>query len=175
MKSPLSYLVGQEMNWVPTTAFKARYDLVAPDSAILATLDMSNWTSKAHATVPEGTLFMRKEGWSGLKVSIYAAEQGPLIATYQRKWTGTRGELLFPGGRSFMWRKINFWGRQKAWTDLTGNTVYVQLSVKSFSRTSSVLIYPQAADISDLSLLVVLGLYNIVIERRDAARASASG
>lgn len=174
MNSSLSYLVGQELTWVSTEAFKARYNLVAPDSTILATLDMSNWTSKAHATVPEGTLFMRKEGWSGLKVSIYAAEQGPLIATYQRKWTGTRGQLLFPDGRSFMWNKINFWGTQKAWTDLTGNIVYVQLSVKSFSRTSNVLIHPQAADIPELSLLVVLGFYNIIIERRDAAAASAS-
>ncbi len=174
MTSSLSYLVGQELTWTPTAAFKARYDLVAPDSTILATLDMSNWTSKAHATAPEGTLFMRKENWSGLKVGIYAVEQGPLIATYQRKWTGTRGQLTFPDGRSFGWNKINFWGTQKAWTDLTGNIVYVQFSVKSFSRASKVLIHPQAAGIAELSLLAVLGLYNIVVEKRDAAAASSS-
>ncbi len=173
MASSLSYLAGQELTWVPTMAFKARYDLVAPDSRVLATLDMSNWTSKAQASVSEGTLFIRKENWSGLKVGIYALEQGPLVATYQRKWTGTRGQLVFPDGHSYNWNKINFWGTQKAWTDSTGNTVYVQLSAKGFSRTSTVLIHPQATDIPELSLLVVLGLYNIIIERRDAAAASA--
>ena len=174
MTSSLSYLVGQPLTWVPTAAFKARYDLIAPDNTTLATLDMSSWTSKANALVPEGTLFLHKEGWSGLKVAISAVEQGPLLATYQRKWTGTSGQLLFPDGREFRWGKDNFWGTQKAWTDPTGTTTYVQFSVGGFSRKSSVVIYPQAAEIPELSLLLVLGLYNILIERRDAAAASSS-
>lgn len=174
MTSSLSYLVGQPLTWVPAAAFKARYDLIAPDNTTLATLDMSSWTSKAHALVPEGTLFLHKEGWSGLKVAISAVEQGPLLATYQRKWTGTSGQLLFPDGREFRWGKVNFWGTQKAWTDPTGTTAYVQFSVGGFSRKSSVVIYPQAAEIPELSLLLVLGLYNILIERRDAAAASSS-
>ncbi|MBA2682846.1 MAG: hypothetical protein H0U76_31190 [Ktedonobacteraceae bacterium] len=101
------------------------------------------------------------------------AEQGPLIATYQPKWTGISGQLTFPNGRSFKWKVINFWGTQKAWTDLTGNSVYVQIS-KAFSRKSTVSIYPQAIEIPELSLLVVLGFYNIVVERREAAAASSS-
>lgn len=173
MTSSLSYLVGQTLTWVPIAALKARYDLIAPDNTPLATLDMSSWTSKANALVPEGTLFMHKEGWSGLKVAISSVEQGPLIATYQRKWTGTSGQLLFPDGREFR-GKVNFCGTQKAWTDPTGTTAYVQLSVGGFSRKSSVIIYPQAAEIPELSLLLVLGLYNILIERRDAAAASSS-
>ena len=42
MTSSLSYLVGQTLTWVPTAAFKARYDLIAPDNTTLATLDMSS-------------------------------------------------------------------------------------------------------------------------------------
>lgn len=174
MASSLRYLIGQELTWIPTATFKARYDLIAPDNTTLATLDMSNWTSKANATVPEGTLFMHKEGWTGSKVTISTVEQGPLIATYQRKWTGTSGQLLFPDGREFKWGKVNFWGTQKAWTDPSGTTAYVQLSGNGFSRKSTVMIYPQAAEIPELSLLLVLGLYNILIEKRDADAASAS-
>lgn len=174
MTSSLSYLVGQTLTWVPTAALKARYDLITSDNTTLATLDMSSWTSKANARVPEGTLFLHKEGWSGLKVAIYSVEQGPLLATYQRKWTGTSGQLLFPDGREFRWGKVNFWGTQKAWTNPAGKTAYVQLSVGGFSRKSSVIIRPQAAEIPELSLLLVLGLYNILIERRDAAAASSS-
>ena len=99
MTSSLQYLIGQELTWVPTATFQSRYDLVALDTTPLATLDMSNWTSKASATVPEGTLFIQKETWSGLKIAISLGEQGPLLATYQRKWTGTSGQLLFPDGR----------------------------------------------------------------------------
>ena len=174
MTSSFSYLIGQELTWVPTAAFKARYDLISPDNTPIATLDMSNWTSKANAFVPEGTLFMHKESWSGLKIAISLGEQGPLIATYQRKWTGTSGELLFPDGRAFKWGKANFWGTQKAWTDPTNMTVYIQFSNSGFTRKSTVLINPQAEAIPELSLLLVLGLYNIVIEKRDSAAASTA-
>jgi hypothetical protein len=174
MTSSLSSFAGQALTWVPTAAFKARYDLIAPDSTTLATLDMSSWTSKANAHVPEGTLFIHKEGWSGLKVVLSLGEQGPLLATYQRKWTGTGGQLLFPDGRAFRWGKVNFWGTRKAWTDPTGNTAYVQFSVGGFSRKSTVEVHPQAAEIPELSFLLVLGLYNILLERRDAAATSAT-
>jgi hypothetical protein len=174
MASSLSYLIGQPLIWVPTATFKTRYDLIAPDNTTLATLDMSNWTSRAHATVPEGTLFMQKESWTGLKVAISLGEQGPQFATYQRKWTGTSGQLVFPDGRAFHWGKVNFWGTQKAWTDPTGNMIYVQFSVGSFSRKSNVDIRPQAAEIPELSLLLVLGLYNILVERRNSAAAASA-
>ncbi|MBV9712879.1 MAG: hypothetical protein JO011_18415 [Ktedonobacteraceae bacterium] len=174
MTSSLQYLIGQELTWIPTASFKTRFDLIAPGNSTLATLDMSNWSTKANATVPEGTLFMQKENWSGLKVAITPGEQGPLIATYQRKWSGTSGQLLFPDGREFKWTKLNFWGTQKAWTDPAGNTSYVQFSTGSFSRKVNAVINPQAAAIPELSLLLVFGLYNILVERRAAAAAAGA-
>ena len=176
MATSLSYLVGQPLAWVPTATFKDRYDLIGPGNAPVATLDMSNWSSKANAQVPEGTLFLHKEGWTGLKVAVYSVEGGPLIANYQRKWTGTSGQLSLADGRQFKWGKANFWGTQKAWTDPTGKTAYVQLSTSSaggFSRKSSVVVFPPAAEVPELSLLLVLGLYNIIVDRRNAAAAAS--
>jgi hypothetical protein len=174
MTSSLSYLVGQTLTWVPTATFKSSYSLMAPNNTTLATLDMSNWSSKAHASVPEGTLFMNKEGWTGLKIAIYTAEQGPLVATYQRKWSSAKGQISFPDGRTFNWDKVNFWGTQKAWVDSTSKTPYVQFTVRSFSRQSPVVIHPQAAVIPELSLLLVLGLYNIHIENQESVSSSAT-
>ena len=173
MTSSLGSLVGQTLTWVPTAALKDRYDLIAPDKTTLATLDMRSWTSKANALVPEGTLFMHQEGWFGQKVAISSDEHGPLLATYQGKWFGASGQLVFPDGREFRWGKVNFWGTQQAWTDPINNTAYVQLSVGSFSRKSTVVIHSQAAEIPGLSLLLVLGLYNILIEKRNAAAAAS--
>ncbi|GCE31770.1 hypothetical protein KDA_72540 [Dictyobacter alpinus] len=174
MTSSLSYLVGQPLVWMPTATFKSRYSLVAPDNTTLATLDMSGWKSKAHIVVPEGTLFIEREGWSGRKINVQASEQGPLLATYQRKWTGTSGTLTFPDGYAFTWKGINFWGNEKAWTDSTGTNPYIHFSTGSFSRKTTVTIHPQAADLPNLSLLVALGLYNIIVERNDAAAASSA-
>lgn len=172
MTFSLNYPIGQELTWVPTGALKGYYDLVTTDSTVLATLDMSSGNSKVHATVPEGTLVFWNENMSGSKLDISASEQGPPIATYQRKFGITNGQLTFFDGRSFKWGRINFWGTQRAWTDPTGTTSYVQFSTKGFSSKSGVVIHPQAADIPELSLLVVLGLYNTLKERRSAENAS---
>ncbi len=179
LTSSLGYLVGQTLTWVPTVALKDRYDLIAPDKTTLATLDMRFWTLTAKALVAEGTLFMHRERWFSQKTDISSGEQGPLLATYHSKWTETSGQLVFPDGREFRWGKVNFWGTQKAWTDPTGTTAYVQLSDGVFSRKSTVVIHPQAAEIPELSLLLVLGLYNVISERRTTtaliAGASSGG
>lgn len=173
MTSSFESLIGQNLTWVPTATFKSRFDLIAPDNTPRATLDMSSWTSKALAFVPEGTLFLQKENWSGMKIAISLGENGPLLATFQRKWTGTSGQLSFPDGRLFNWNKANFWGTQKVWTDPMNMTRYIQFSSRGFSRQANVVIYPQAAEIPELSLLLVVGLYNILVERRAAATAAA--
>lgn len=174
MTSPLHSQIGRPLTWVPTATFKTSFDLTSPDGTTFSTLDMSSWTSKAEASVPEGTLFFYNEGWSGRKVAISTIDQGPPIANYQRKWTSSRGQLSIPDGREFTWSRLNFWGTQKAWTDATGSIPYVQFFLHSFSRRVDVEISPQAAEVPELSLLVVFGLYNILVERRSAAAASAA-
>jgi hypothetical protein len=172
MSTIFTNFVGQPLTWKPTAILKDNYSLVALNNEVLATLDMSNWSSKASARVPGGVLFLHKESWTGLKVGISWDEHGPKIATFQRKWTGTSGQLQFPDGRSFTWKRLNFWGTQKGWVDSLSNASYMQFSIGSFTRKSTVTIDPQAATIPELSLLIVLGLYNIIVERR--ARAAAS-
>jgi hypothetical protein len=53
----------------------------------------------------------------------------------------------------------------------------VQLSTGSaggFSRKSNVVVFQAAAEVPELSLLLVLGLYNIIVDRRAAAAAANS-
>ena len=165
MTSSLGYLVGQPLTWVPTAALKDRYDLIAPDKTILATLDMGI-LKNVKALVPEGTLFIHQEGSLGSKIVISSGEHGPLLATYRSEEYS--GQLVFPDGRKFIWGSFNFW--QKAWTDPTGHTTYVHFSGGGFSRTSTAVIHPQAAEIPDLSVLLVLGLYQKTIFWRNILR-----
>jgi hypothetical protein len=149
---------------------------------------------KAKALVPSGTLFpdgaifLCREGED---ITISAVEQGPRLATYKCEWS----QLVFPDKRVFWWGQPNFWATeklpdqvkaynnlnctgvnrflhvtrayltQKAWTDQTGTTVYVQFS--DWTRKSDVVIYPPAAEIPELSILLVLGLDNILFGRRE--------
>jgi hypothetical protein len=165
MTSSLGSLVGQTLTWVPTPALKYRYDLIAPDKTPLATLDMGN-LKNVKAVVPEGTLFIHQEGFLGSKIVISSGEHGPLLATYRSEESEYHhgGHLVFPDGRKFRWDP------QKAWTDPTGHTTYVHFSGGGFSRTSTAVIHPQAAEIPDLSVLLVLGLYQKTIFWRNILR-----
>lgn len=173
MNSPLSAFIGQQLIWVPTAPFKDCYDLVTAEGQVLATLDRSSWTSKANAGIPEGMLFLHGEGWTGQKVNILPGEQGPILATFQLKWTGTRGWLFMANGRQYQWKNINFWGTRKMWSDPSESVVYIQFSTAIFSRKVTIDLFPQAAEVPEISLLLVLGLYNIIVEMRTAAAIAA--
>ena len=112
------------------------------------------------------------EGFLGSKIVISSGEHGPLLATFRFGDDQYRypGKLVFPDGRTFLWGWPSSRGSQKAWTDPTGHTPYVHFSGGGFSRTSTAVIHPQAAEIPDLSLLLVLGLYNKTIFWRNILR-----
>jgi hypothetical protein len=173
MTSSLQDLIGQDLVWTPT-ALNNHYDLIAPDTTKQAHLDMSSWVSKAKATVPEGTLFLQKNRFS-TKVSISPDEQGSPLATYQRRWAG--GQLDLSNGHVFEWDRTALLSHGRVWTNAEHTTTYAQFSRAGFSRKVDVVLSPQAAEISELSelsLLLVLGLYNILIERRRRVRAIAA-
>ncbi len=166
MTSFLHSFIGQTLVWLPNHdhLLQPRYVLTAPDGTTLATYESDK------GLVPEGTLWIRQEKHS-LKRVLNLGEQGPLLASYQpKRWTGptgSHGQLFFPDGRELRWGKVNFWGSQKAWTDPTSQTAYVQFSaMRIFSYKSTVQIHPQAVEIPELSLLLVLGFYNILDDKR---------
>jgi hypothetical protein len=166
MAISLNNLVGVPLTWIPTAAFKDRYTLTAQNSNSLANLDMSNWSSKAIALVPEGTLFLHNQGWSGRKVAIALGEKSPPFVTFERGMFGSKGNLVFTNGRSITWKNANLFGTKKVWVDTASNVPFVYLKMSSFSRKITVTIEPPAVQIRELSLLFVLGLYNIIAEKR---------
>jgi hypothetical protein len=168
MATSLSYLAGQTLEWVPTAAFKARYDLIGPSNSSIATLDMSNWSGKAVAHVPEGVLILQTKGmgWTQGRVEIYSVENSPRVATFQRARTG---RLSMANGHQFTLVRTGWMGAKRFWKDATGTTTYIQMLPGGFSRKSQVVVLPPAAEIAELSLLLVLGLYNKIVDNRNGA------
>ncbi len=184
MTYSLSDLVGQPLTWVPT---KGGFELIAPDNSAIATLEVSGrpnlktWLKKAKALVPSGTLFPdgtlfldQEEGREGIRPVVYVVistvEQGPPLAIYKRDWPWYVGELRFPDGRGCRWDNVTWGGRKKVWKDKPpGTTAYVQFEVVGFWK-SHVDIYPPAAEVPELSLLLVLGHYNILVENLDSVK-----
>jgi hypothetical protein len=177
----MSDFAGQSLIWVRGAP---GWNLIAPDNSVIATfpVERKGWAvgvagrrwKKAKAIVPDGTgaLFLNEEGQRpNWHIAIYADEQGLPLAIYEEPW------LVFPDGRRLIWGRIDFfsalvelrrYGTMSygggGWADPTGPTTYVEF--RDGMRKKRVIIYPRAAEIRDpeLSLLVVLGLYNMYVE-----------
>ena len=174
MTSSLSDLVGQPLTWFQIGSLKTCYKLYAPDKSVIATYPTERsggWFGErwkeAKALVPDGTgtLFLYRED-KGV-VAISAVEQGPRLATFDGR------ALEFPDGRGWLiWDHIKRgWLEhdQRVWRDRTETTTYVRFSQEGWTRTVHVEIYPPAAEIPELSLLLVLGIDTMHHEWRQAA------
>ena len=164
--------VGQEITWVPTATFKDRYDLTA-GNLVFATLDMSSWGSGAKAGAAEGELTIHTRGLSQRTIEITTPNDQTLIASYRSNWTGNSGRLQFADGRTFTWRGLNLWGTRKGWLDAAGQPLLIFQS-NGWTRRLNVTPLPQAAEIPELSLFAILGLYLVIRGRRAAAAATVA-
>ena len=172
MTTSLNEFIGQEMLWQPTAAMKARYELVAGNQMV-ASFDMSNWGSSSIAQTPDGIFSIKRDGVFKPRVNVRAgSEAGTMLASFKQNWS-SGGDLQFTDGRTFTLRKTNFWGSKKAWLDATGQII-MTFQAKSFSRTVGVSVAPEAAVFPDLPLLAALGLYIIILIKREAAAATAA-
>ncbi len=170
MMTPIHEFVGQDLLWVPTATFRNQYELIAGNT-VLATLDMSNWTTAAHAVTAEGHFSIRREGFFRQQVMIRASETGPVLATYTRGWTG--GILQCTNSRLFKWENANFWGTKRTWTDQFG-TPLVQFQSSPWTRELLVRVEPEAATTSEHPLLVLLGNYITILSKRDISNISTN-
>lgn len=170
----MSNFIGQPLTWVGS-------DLITPDNSVIAKfpvetsgrwagIEKIRWKT-AKALVPDGTgtLFLNGEGPNPdypLDVAIYTVEQGPRLAFYREPF------LEFSDGRKFCWgriglfkafKRLSYWGAG-VWVDEAFTTTYVV--IRDGFRRRRVDIWPAAAKLHDpdLSLLLVLGVYNIYIE-----------
>lgn len=178
----MSDFAGQPLTWVRR---RKVWDLIASENSVIATFPVETSGGfglgvagkrfkKAKAIVPDGTgtLFLNEEGRD---VAVYTVEQGPRLATYREPW------LEFPDGRKFSWCRAGFFDSLKhlsyalkhlsyygagAWADAKGDIPYVV--IRDGMSNHRVDIYQATAELRDpeLSLLLVLGLYNIFVENR---------
>jgi hypothetical protein len=144
---------------------------------------------KAKALIPDGTgaLFLNGDGphATPLNVAIYSVEQGPRLATYIKPW------LMFADGRTFLWDRVLLisallnlrrdglkalkrggagdWTLVKKIAGTNDTTRITYVGIRDGMYHHHVDISPRAAEVGDpeLSLLLVLGLYNIDVENTE--------
>lgn len=96
------------------------------------------------------------------------------MATFRPGWDG-KGVLQFSGGRQFHWAYTNLWGSEWAFTSADGRGLLRYKSKPDLLKQSAQLeIESDAVSIPELSLLVLLGWYLMVLLSEDTAAAVAA-
>ncbi|HXF06806.1 MAG TPA: hypothetical protein VNM72_15540 [Blastocatellia bacterium] len=156
-------VVGQELMWVQPKRLTRRYELRVGED-VLATLQWQEmFGSLAVAESADGQWTLKRSGFLRARVTIRVAGSDCDSAVFVAGWWGN-GILEFLGGPRFIWKPLNFWRSEWAWTGVDGALL---LRVKrKFTWTKvegRVQIEPTAGSVPQLSLLAILGWYLVVI------------
>jgi hypothetical protein len=155
--------------WVKPRRSRRQFALRSGDT-VLATL---TWTRGSSALAQWGAsqYHFNRQGWLRPRVFVRDASAGDTsepLATFTQRG----GALTFPDGRVFLWKKPKWLTNERIWADAAG-TELVRFRAGRHS-TVSVTTPPEAAQQSELPVLILLGQYLLVLAAQDEAAVAAT-
>jgi hypothetical protein len=169
---------GDELVWVRPKWSRFFFELRTGET-VVATLAWAGG-SRAVGECAGAQYRFSREGWLRQRILVReGATGGPTgadareepVATFARRRGG--GTLTFPDEREFLWQKPRAWTTERVWTDGAA-TVLVRFNPATRESPVTVTSQPQAADLAELPLLILLGQYLIVLAAQEAAAAGAA-
>jgi hypothetical protein len=170
--STIRDVAGQELAWVQPARTHQAFELHAGDE-VVASLRFER-SSLAIGEADTHRWSFKREGFWHPRVTVRLPDSDDNAALFQPSWAGG-GTLELPG-RILRFGAANFWHSQWDWQDSDNKALVHFKSHHGFLKTEGqVEIEPDATGLPELSLLVVLGWYLLVLFGRDAASAGAAG
>jgi hypothetical protein len=170
---PIAEAGSQWLQWVQPSLLASVYELRAGDEAF-ATLRWERALGLlAVAQSAEGTWTFRRRRLPSLRVSAFQGDSAHEIATFQRKPSASEGGALDTASdRRFRWRPTSYWRAEWIWTDAAGAPlIRFKYQFSMLTTRGRIKIEPRAAQLPELSLLVLLGWYLMIVMSEDAMAA----
>jgi hypothetical protein len=155
--------------WVKPTRTGRQFVLRSVDT-VLATL---TWTRGSSALAQWGAsqYHFSRQGWLQPRVLVRdasASDTSEPLATFTQRG----GALSFLDGRAYFWKKPKRLTNERIWGDAAG-TELVRLRPGRHS-TVTVTTPPEAAQLPELPVLILLGQYLLVLATQDQAAVAAT-
>jgi hypothetical protein len=170
----IDQVTSRDLVWVRPSSKARAYELRAQED-VIATLRWQKGTL-AEATAADGDHWtFKRAGFWHPRVTVRAAGSEVDLAVFRASWTGS-GVLELPPGRAFHWSAVNFWRSRWAWHDADGQPLALFKS-SGHGRTPAmgrVEIAPAAAAIPELTLLLLLGWYLMVLRIQDESDSTGA-
>lgn len=159
--------VGAEMRWVKPRWTKRQFELVANGGAV-ATLAFTRGSQAVGQMAGEQYRFSRK-GFIRQRIVVRSEDGAGLLGLLTQR--GTSGTLSVLDGLTFTWKKPTFWTTEHVWQDAMG-TELIRFRPSSWHPEVNVTVAPEAAQLRELPLLLLLGEYLAVLAAEDESAAT---
>ena len=161
----------QELNWAQPRKHKRDYELRAGEE-VVATLRWEKPRQAAAGESAEGRWTFQRQGFLHQHVEARLAESTLEIARFQPIWRGG-GTLELPDGQRFGLRPTSFWNAEWAWTTAQNDILLrIKRAARPGQTKGQIDLLPGASAIPELSLLILLGWYLIILAADDANTAT---
>jgi len=166
-------VVGQPLEWTKPSALTMQYELRAGD-AIVATLGFrSSFGSFATGQSAEGCWTFKRVGFWQTRVTVRECNGEKEVGQFRNNiWKGGGG-LELPDGRRFL-ATTNIWQSKLEFQDESGAPLIQLKSRGVIHEAAAVEIPPPRIEIPELSLMVLLAWYVVVMMHQDTTGATAA-
>ncbi len=167
---PLEQAFEHEWTWNRPKVGRRHWELLS-GGEVVATLEARALLgSRMAAVTAAGEREIRHEGWFRGRIRMTDGA-GATIATFEPGWFGG-GRIVFPGGATLLWKRVDFWGRRWAFRDADGHDQVVFVRKPSWFRATTLV---QVSDAGrhrpELADLVLAGFYLLLLMQRQAHAA----
>ncbi|MGE5221694.1 MAG: hypothetical protein ACM3PY_04605 [Omnitrophica WOR_2 bacterium] len=177
----LRMAIGNEIEWIQPKINQRSYVLCTGDTVFASLRFETSFGSLASAEAADGSWTFKRVGFFKTHVTVRRAGEETDLAVYTPNWFGTEGAIQFTGGRSYTWKPANFWATQYQIQDSLEKVVLTYKSGKEHSNLpdlfkvqARVEIDPAYENIPEISLLVLLGWYLMILRHDDDTTAAAA-
>jgi hypothetical protein len=167
-------VVGHPMRWMQASAAEQTYELRAGDDVVATLRWQKTGGSLALAESAEGRWTFKRTGFFSPRVTVRAVGTESDIAVFTPDWFAGRGTLELASGRRFRWATMSFWRSQMAFCNEAGQPIVHYKPEWALQLAAAKVEIEQAAvAIAELSLLVLLGWYFMLLMAEDSITMSA--
>ncbi|MFH1195708.1 MAG: hypothetical protein V1720_08330 [bacterium] len=174
MKS-LNSFIGEHLTWVQPKAIKHDYELRDQSEVYGRLVFPKSFGTLAEIESAEGKWTLKRVGFIHTSVTIREDGKEENVGVFKPSGWGSRGTLELTSGKKYEWKLENFWATRFEIKDSSGNTVIKYQSGKDdsnisdmFKNQARVSFTEQARNLPELSQLILIGWYLIVMIQMDS-------
>ncbi len=173
---PLRDALGSDIYWEQPKLSQRDFVLRSLDERFAQLTFTSSLDSTARASAADGSWIIKQMGLISDQVSVQVAGSEVELASYQPGCTGSSGEIQFLMGGKYRWNVIGLMGSKFNICKLDGLEIITYKSgarnrkfTSLFKQQAQVVIAPDAWQIKELPVLVLLGWYLVIMHYEQAA------